>query len=157
MIKEFQGEYRWLSNFAPCKIIYNQVYYHSVEAAYMSAKSVDADWKVFCANHRNTAGQIKKASRNVQLVDNWEDIKLSVMEECIRQKFNQEPYKSQLIATGDEYIQEGNNWNDKFWGFCLKTNKGQNNLGKLIMKIRDDLIEEIKAQEYDLKMEFLYK
>lgn len=30
-------------------------------------------------------------------------------------------------------------WNDKFWGVCLKTGKGSNTLGKLIMEIRSNL------------------
>ena len=49
------------------------------------------------------------------------------------------PYRTLLLETGNEYIQEGNWWNDTFWGFCLKTNTGENKLGKLIMKIRNEL------------------
>lgn len=139
MIKEFQGNYRWLSNFAPVIIKLDGKTYPSVEHAYMSAKSDSVNWKLFCQDRNNTAGQVKKKSRNIELVSNWDEIKLSIMEECLRQKYSQQPYKSQLIATGDEYIQEGNNWNDKFWGVCLKTNTGENHLGKLIMKIREEL------------------
>lgn len=61
------------------------------------------------------------------------------MENCLRQKFKQEPFKSKLLATGNIIIQEGNRWNDKFWGICLKTNQGENHLGKMIMKIREEL------------------
>lgn len=138
MIKEFRGEYRWLSNFAPCKILLDGVEYPSVEAAYMSAKSNDLSWKEFCSDRNNTAGQIKKASRGVKLVPNWEQIKLQVMRDCVIQKFNQEPYKTKLKNTGNVKIQEGNMWNDKFWGVCLKTGFGLNHLGKIIMEIRDD-------------------
>jgi predicted NAD-dependent protein-ADP-ribosyltransferase YbiA (DUF1768 family) len=31
-----------------------------------------------------------------------------------------------------------NTWSDTFWGVDLKTGKGDNNLGKLIMKIRKE-------------------
>lgn len=134
--KEFQNEYRWLSNFAPCKIILDGVEYPSVEHAYMSAKSDDEDWKDFCSNPNNKAGDVKRQSKHIQLKRNWDSIKISVMEECVNQKFTQEPYKSKLLATGDVYLQEGNRWNDKFWGVCLKTNKGENHLGKLIMNVR---------------------
>jgi len=136
MIREFQGEYRWLSNFAPVKIILDGIEYASVEHAYMSAKSDDKTWKAFCANTYNTAGQVKKASKDIQLIDDWNVIKLDVMRECIKQKFNQEPYKSNLMNTDYQYIQEGNTWGDKFWGICLKTNEGENRLGILIMSIR---------------------
>jgi len=137
MIKEFQGEHRWLSNFAPCKIVLGGRTFPSVEAAYMSAKSEDTAWKDFCSDRNNTAGTIKKASRSITLRQDWESIKVKTMTECLVQKFSQEPFKSKLKATGNLHIQEGNMWNDKFWGVCLKTNKGQNILGKLIMHIRD--------------------
>jgi ribA/ribD-fused uncharacterized protein len=138
MIKEFQGEFRWLSNFTPVAIELDGRMFHSVEHAYMSAKSDDEGWKDFCENTLS-AGQVKKASRSITLVDNWEDIKVDIMRECINQKFNQPFLKAKLLATGDTVIQEGNMWNDKFWGVCLKTGKGQNILGKLIMEKRDSL------------------
>jgi len=136
MIKEFQKEYRWLSNFAPVNIELDGIIYPSVEHAYMSAKCADKHWKFFCSNSDNTAGVVKRNSKNIELVPNWDLIKLDVMKQCIDQKFNQQPYMDKLLATGDLHIQEGNMWNDKFWGVCLKTNKGENNLGKLIMEKR---------------------
>lgn len=139
MITEFQNEYRWLSNFAPVEIDLNGVMFQSVEHAYMSAKSDDDDWKTFCSNPSNSAGDVKRKSRSILLKDDWDKIKISVMEECLRQKFSKEPYRTKLIETGDKYIQEGNRFNDRFWGVCLRTNKGDNNLGKLIMKIRTEL------------------
>ena len=57
----------------------------------------------------------------------------------IKQKFNKEPFRSKLIETGIQYIQEGNYWNDTFWGVNLKTGEGQNILGKMIMTLRDEL------------------
>ncbi len=139
MIREFQGNKRWLSNFAPVEIKLDGLIFPSVEHAYMSAKSDDIKWKKFCSNAKNTAGKVKRASKNIELVQNWDTKKLDVMKECIRQKFLQEPYKTKLLATGKQHIQEGNRWNDKFWGVCLKTNKGENHLGKMIMQMRDVL------------------
>jgi predicted NAD-dependent protein-ADP-ribosyltransferase YbiA (DUF1768 family) len=42
-----------------------------------------------------------------------------------------------LLATDDEELVEGNWWNDTFWGVCR--GDGENNLGKIIMKVRDEL------------------
>lgn len=137
MIREFQGNNRWLSNFAPVQIKLDGLIFPSIEHAYMSAKSDDDSWKKFCANEKNTAGKVKRASRSIELVEDWETKKLEVMAECIKQKFSQEPYKTKLFATGKQHIQEGNRWGDKFWGVCLKTNNGENHLGKLIMNVRD--------------------
>jgi ribA/ribD-fused uncharacterized protein len=139
MIKEFKEEYSWLSNFSPCKIILNDIEYPSVEHAYVSCKSSDEEWKKLCSDDNNSPGKIKRKGREIKIVDNWEDIKEDVMFECLLQKYSQEPYKTKLIETGNQKIIEGNNWNDKFWGVCLKTNKGKNKLGKMIMIIRSKL------------------
>lgn len=139
MIKEFQGDFRWLSNFTPVNIELDGLKFSSVEHAYMSAKSDNKWWKEFCANPKNTPGQVKRESKKIELVENWNQIKLEVMRDCVEQKFSQEPFRTLLKNTRDLQIQEGNNWGDKFWGVCLKTNKGENNLGKLIMNFRRTL------------------
>lgn len=139
MIVQFRDEFAWLSNFTPAKIKLYGFNYPSVEHAFMSAKSDDLEWKKFCINAGNSPAAIRRLGRLVKLKDNWEEIKIDVMRECLFQKFLQEPYKTKLLNTGAQYIQEGNYWNDKFWGVCLKTNEGENNLGKLIMEIRNML------------------
>lgn len=143
MIKEFQGEYRFLSNFAKVDITIDGITYRSVEHAYMSQKSDDIEWKNFCKITESPA-EVKKKSRKIKLVDNWDDIKIKVMRECIDQKFSREPYKTLLLETGDLHIQEGNRWKDKFWGVDLGTRVGRNILGKLIMGKRSRLNQEDK-------------
>jgi ribA/ribD-fused uncharacterized protein len=138
MIKEFQKEYRWLSNFAPVKIKLDSGIYSSVEHAYQSSKSYDSDWKEYCKLETNPS-QIKRQSKNVILKKDWDAIKDFIMMECLRQKFDQEPYRQKLIDTKNEQIQEGNYWGDTYWGVDLKTGKGENRLGKMIMKIREEL------------------
>ena len=139
MINQFKGKYRWLSNFAPCEIVLDRRKYASVEHAYMSAKSDSLSWKEFCASDV-TPGEVKRASRSLSylhcLVENWDDIRIDVMRECLKQKFSQEPYRTWLRETGNEYIQEGNTWHDQFWGVEFHTGQGENRLGKLIMEIR---------------------
>jgi ribA/ribD-fused uncharacterized protein len=138
MIKEFQGEYRWLSNFVKCEINFDNFKFQSVEHAYQSTKSDDIEWKSFCSNSKTTSGEVKKASHKITIVKNWKEIRYEIMKQLLNQKFSQEPFKTLLKNTGTEYIQEGNYWNDVYWGFCLKKNIGENNLGKLIMSIRDE-------------------
>lgn len=48
MIKEFRGEYAWLSNFTAVPVVLDGIQYPSVEHAYMSAKSKDNAWKELC-------------------------------------------------------------------------------------------------------------
>jgi ribA/ribD-fused uncharacterized protein len=142
MIREFKGEYRWLSNFAPCKIRFDGRLFASVEHAYMSAKSNDIAWKEFCADSNNTAGKVKKKSKEIVLREDWQSVKVEVMRQLLEMKFSQRPYRKLLLNTGDLFIQEGNWWGDSFWGVDFKTNTGENNLGILIMAIREELVRE---------------
>ncbi len=128
-----------VKQFCPCTIVLNGIAYPSVEHAYMSAKSDDVRWYLKCTDENIKPGAIKKMSRKILLVSNWDSIKIEVMLECLNQKFNQEPYKTLLIETGDAYIQEGNFWGDTFWGVDLNTKIGENHLGKFIMEIREKL------------------
>ena len=135
MIKEFQGNKRWLSNFTSCIVMLDGVKYPSTENAYQAAKTIiESERKGFISC---TAGQAKRLGRKVTIRDDWDDIKLSVMEDLTRQKYSKGHLKAKLLATGDREIQEGNTWGDTFWGVCK--GRGQNNLGKIIMKIRSEL------------------
>lgn len=56
----------------------------------------------------------------------------------VKSKFEQNSdLKDKLIATGDEYLEEGNTWNDTYWGVCR--GKGKNILGKILMRVREEL------------------
>jgi predicted NAD-dependent protein-ADP-ribosyltransferase YbiA (DUF1768 family) len=67
------------------------------------------------------------------------------MKEIVFLKFRNHSYlESLLLKTGDLELIEGNTWNDKFWGVDLKTGKGENNLGKILMEVRTQLREELK-------------
>lgn len=136
MINKFRGDYSWLSNFAEVQIPLRKIIYPSVENAYMSEKNDSSEWKEYCRT--KSPAEVKKESRGVVLRSDWDQVKLKVMEYCLWQKFNQEPFKSKLKATGNQNIQEGNTWGDTFWGVNLNVNPnyGENWLGRLIMDIR---------------------
>lgn len=147
MIKEFQKEYRWLSNFYPATVHFRGHDFQSVEHAYQRAKSDDPDWIAFCANPQTTAGMVKKKSRHIKVRDNWDEVKVQVMELLTERKYRNNPtLLSLLLATKDMSIQEGNRWGDKFWGVCLKTNVGENRLGKIIMNVREKLATQINEK-----------
>lgn len=139
MIKEFRNEYEWLSNFYPVRIKLGNFIYPSVEHAYVSMKNDQKDWKLYCSRNSISASEVKHKGGKIELRDNWENIKIPVMFKCLKFKFKQEPLRTKLLNTGNEHIQEGNWWNDCYWGVCLKTGKGENNLGKMIMEIRKRL------------------
>ena len=134
MIREFKGEHCWLSNFAPCKIMLDGEEYDSVENAYQASKTLNHSERMKFKNI--TPGQAKRLGRKITIRDDWSKVKLSIMYSLLIQKYANPPYKNMLIETGYMRIEEGNLWNDTFWGVCLETGKGQNNLGKMIMEIR---------------------
>lgn len=143
-IDRFRGEYGWLSNFADVKIEYKGRTYNSVEHAYLSAKCDDAEWKQLCSEN-HPAGELKKLSKGIPIVPNWENQKITVMKQLLIKKYTQEPFKTKLINTKGKYIEEGNTWYDIFWGVDLKSGFGENYLGKIIMDIREILLKNNKS------------
>lgn len=138
MIKGFHGAARWLSNFAPVSIIHDGITYPSVEHFYVAMKTLDPADRQYIATIETPAKAKKygqKLKKQGHLRADWERVRLSVMKYGLKQKFSQQPYKWMLEETGDEEIIEDNWWHDTFWGVC--NGVGENNLGKLIMKIRD--------------------
>lgn len=68
-------------------------------------------------------------------------IKVEIMRDLLEQKFYPgSDLAGQLMSTGFVDIIEGNTWGDTFWGVCR--GKGENHLGKLLMKIRENLQQE---------------
>lgn len=134
-ITDFSKENEFLSNFYSCTIIYEDITYHTTEAAYQAAKTFDVlDKKEIAV--AATPGLAKKLGRRLKMRTDWDDVKVSVMEQCLRLKFAQPELKKKLLDTGEEYLVEGNYWGDVFWGVCK--GKGENNLGILLMKLREE-------------------
>lgn len=135
VITEFKGKYAFLSNFWPVQIQDGGITYPSVEHAYQAAKCADPKLKAGFTS--GTASQVKKRGRHVKIRDDWDSIKLQLMELLVGQKFQHEHLKKDLLATGDAILIEGNWWGDRFWGVC--NGKGENHLGKILMKVRAEL------------------
>lgn len=141
-IKGFFGAYRYLSNFAVAKIRFNGILFPSVEHAYVAAKTTDPKKQRFVA-HIEFPGEAKQYGKRLVLRPDWDTVKFEFMREFLIQKFIQEPYQTKLLNTGDAYIEETNYWDDQVWGVC--NGVGENNLGKLLMKIRKGLQDEHRA------------
>lgn len=138
MIESFSGEYRWLSNFWECNIPYGRTTEHAYQAAKFTSEE-DRLKILECS----TPGKAKVLVRSMK-PDNTEfhKNKLLIMRRLQKAKFckiNNPELVKLLLDTNDMYIQEGNHWGDEFWGVNLKTGKGKNNLGIIIMSIREEL------------------
>ncbi len=138
----------WFSNMLPFDkpLIYQGITFCTVENFYQAMKldKTNIRDRGFIASL--PPRQSKSEIKTLDLAAGWEDRRLAVMEYVLRHKFAKgTDWLRKLMLTrdaqGDYYeIVEWNNWNDKFFGKDLKTREGENNLGKLLMKIREENI-----------------
>lgn len=137
MINEFRGKYYFLSNFYMADVIWDGVRYTNNESAFQSAKLISKTKREELFSNLDPSSA-KRKGRRVQLRHDWEKVKFDIMYEIVKAKFEQnENLKTKLLETGDNYLEEGNSWGDRIWGTV--NGKGQNNLGKILMKVRDEL------------------
>jgi ribA/ribD-fused uncharacterized protein len=134
-IEEFKGEYGFLSNFHPYEMEWMKRTWKCSESIYQAMKDLHSDLDWFCTLDAN---QAKQAGKKVQLRHDWDDVKLPLMEDILRVKFSYWDLKAMLLFTGKAELIEGNWWGDRYWGVCKGT--GENHLGKLLMKLRDEVI-----------------
>ena len=139
MIIEFQGEFRFLSNFWPAWIEFDGMMFPTVEHAYQAAKTTNMSERKRIQDCRRP-GQAKRLGSQVTLRPDWEDIKLMVMTVLVAKKFQDPQLKALLLATDTQELQEDNMWRDTFWGICPPgSGQGKNMLGKILMSVREDL------------------
>jgi ribA/ribD-fused uncharacterized protein len=145
MISGFFGEYRFLSNFWPASVFYENVIYPTSENAFQAAKFAHHDRVVFEHYSPGDAKRHAQDPHRLYVGEAWRSVKLDVMEKILRQKFssrNKELMQA-LLHTGDRKLVEANWWGDDFWGVSipnpLAIPHGENHLGRLLMKIRAEL------------------
>ncbi len=72
--------------------------------------------------------------------EDWDMVKQDIMYGIIRAKFTQNPdLCDKLLATGALMLIEGNDWDDRYWGVDKHTGEGKNHLGKILMRVRNEL------------------
>ena len=136
VIDSFKGKYFFLSNFYESPVIYEGITYLNNEAAFQAQKTLTNKERL--AFSMLNPSQAKKLGRSVSLRPDWEDIKIDIMYNICKAKFTQnETLKTKLLKTGDATLIEGNTWGDKIWGQV--NGVGENNLGKILMRIREEL------------------
>lgn len=141
-IDSFRGYYFFLSNFSSSKIQYKGYTYPNGEAAFQAQKNDSHTYKHLM--QFQTPKSAKKEGRHVNLRSDWEQVKDQLMYEIVLAKFSQnEELKRRLLATGTKKLIEGNTWHDNEWGYCTcprcKNETKQNKLGKILMRVREEL------------------
>lgn len=82
----------------------------------------------------------------------WSDVRVDIMDWCIRMKpkCNWEKFGCLLLSTGEREIVEDSH-KDGFWGCVSDKNDrfvGKNVLGRLLMKLRDELRNDLIDQNH---------
>ena len=145
IIKEFKDKYRFLSNFWLHPIEYERILYPSVEHAFQAQKTLSYPKRVLISMSK-TPASAKARGKLLLLRSDWEQVKESIMLDLLRIKFQDTVLKNKLLATGDSLLIEGNRWHDIYWGIDLNSGIGKNRLGKVLMQIRQEILQN-KTQE----------
>jgi len=138
----FKDEYRFLSNFWLNDIVISNKIWKSTEHIYQASKSNDPIIREKMRNLR-TPGEAKKIGKLIKMRDDFDEIKDNMMLKINRLKFKNPELKQLLIETGNKKLIEGNFWNDNYFGKCYckkcEDKVGLNKLGKILMKIRNEI------------------
>lgn len=132
-IKGFFGEYRWLSNFHECPILWQGFGFTSTEAAYQASKTTS---KSIAKDFQNyNPSQSKQHGKLITVRKDWPNIKFDIMAQIVLQKFLiHADLREKLLETGNKYLEETNHWGDIYWGVC--NGVGESKLGKVLMATR---------------------
>lgn len=134
-IRGFFGAYRFLSNFHQAPLVLDGVTYASSEHAYMAQKTTDPELRRAIAN-AETPSKAKALGRAVPLRSDWDSYRLVAMLAVLTAKFSDPELGRLLLLTGDRYLEETNDWGDRYWGV---DGHGSNFLGQLLMLVRSNL------------------
>lgn len=132
-------DWYFLHNNYPCTVMYNGLIFHNAEAAFQAQKADDIVLqKVFTELSGINA---KVLGRIIPMNENWEEKRFDIMYNiCLSKFINNKDLKLKLLHTYNAqlyYDTTDHKRPDTFWG--LFNGEGQNNLGKILMKIRNDL------------------
>lgn len=168
-INFFDDEYRFLSNMYPCKVVVDGIEYQTSEAVFHAGKFKEKKYKKMLTNlktkpengWKDLGKKAKKLGQKSGITkqhnlpfdseawDNGEGQK--TMLKAVRAKFKDPELAKKLLKTGNATLIEGTFWNDGTWGVALRKIKdkdgniigykgsGKNQLGKTLMKVRDEL------------------
>lgn len=136
----YEQEYYVLSNFSAFRLQWKGVDFDTSEHAYHCEKFYDRRVKeeILAARSAHDAFKIAGENKHLRRPD-WDDIKLDIMLNILREKANQHEYVyRKLMETGDRILVE-DSWRDSYWGWG-ENHYGQNMLGRLWMIVRNELI-----------------
>jgi len=139
----YEREYYVFSNFSSFAVKWKGKLWPTSEHAYQASRFIGENpkivEKIFKAKSADEAYKIAQENLKDDF-DQYGDADIKNMEDIVRHKLKQNPYVAhKLIQTGEREIVEDSP-KDSFWGWGAKRN-GRNELGKIWMKLRDEIAE----------------
>lgn len=140
LINDFRGDHSWLSNFSDSALLWQNIYYPTVEHAFQAGKTLDMNLRQQIAD-APTPQRAKQLGWSLTPQPGWRDrVRHEVMAEVLAAKFTIPTLAEQLRATGSALLVEGNDWCDNDWGWCRcrkhSWRPGLNLLGRALMRQR---------------------
>ncbi len=146
------GPYGWLSNFSPHCIVENGILFKTMEHYFMyhKARAHGDELRMGLILECDTPTSAKRHGRLVKNYDDklWSSIREDVMYTGLKLKVEQYlDVRLRLMNTGNQILAEANPF-DRIWGIGLSAVKaagtdkpwpGKNLLGKIWMRVRDEL------------------
>jgi predicted NAD-dependent protein-ADP-ribosyltransferase YbiA (DUF1768 family)/RNA recognition motif-containing protein len=141
-IDSFKGYFEFLSNNFLTPVYNEGILFPSISHAFQANRTTDETTKKAILNAESLL-IVGKIARRIEDPEDWSLKRLIIMEKLIRDKFRRsKELLEKLKATSPRELimtYEEESSANLFWG-CVKE-RGQNQLGRIIMKIRNDIIE----------------
>lgn len=129
--------YGEFSNWWPAPIALDGISWPTTEHYFMAQKTKDRRERDRIRRAR-TPRRAKELGREVRLRRGWDGMKFEVMLRANRAKFEQHADLADLLlSTGDRRIHE--DCDDPWWGGGPHFPHGRDMLGKVLMRVRDEL------------------
>ena len=148
---KLKDEGGYLSNFWPSEVVYKDARYPTSEHAYQAQKYEDPVMRELIRKQPTPQMAAQLGRRGRDLREDWNNIRLEIMEEVLWHKFTQnENLGKLLVSTGELVLIEGMD-RDSYWGWGSgPEHLGQNNLGKCLMATRERLKVEFTFTQREL-------
>ena len=141
-IAGFTGEYAFLDNRSPAPLVFEGGAYPSAEAAFQASKTADPNRRR--AFQAYTGDRARERGSLITPETGWEDRQAQIMREILSAKFRQNPALAEkLLATGDALLLNLTGKKSPLWGMDRYTYAGENLLGQLLMRLREEMKEEV--------------
>lgn len=149
-IVSFTREYSFLSNDHTCLVHYDGLLFSSVTHAFQAARSADQEIKERISKIEDIESMYKIAE-TIEDPPRWVKDRKKIMEVLIRDKFRRNPVlRQRLQETNNKLLinsyVSAENPNNLFWGTVDE--RGENIIGKILMKIRADLISDTELDKW---------